>query len=74
MILCPALDELENGQVTYNVDITTDFALDTVATHTCNEGFSLVGRSTRTCMDDDQADTNGVWSGVAPSCQGTATP
>ena len=68
--MCPALEELENGQITYDIDSTTDFALDAVATHACNEGFSLVGEATRTCMDDDQADTIGVWSEVAPSCQG----
>ena len=72
-IVCPALDELENGHIMYDIDNTTDFALNTVATHACNEGFSLVGQATRTCMDDDQADTIGVWSKVAPSCQGIVT-
>ena len=69
-IVCSALDELENGQITYDADNATDFELNTVATHTCDEGFSLVGQSTRTCMDDDQADTIGVWSEAAPSCLG----
>ena len=69
-IVCPALDELENGQITYDVDNATDFALDTIAMHTCNKGYSLVGQFIRTCMDDDQMDTIGVWSEVAPSCQG----
>ena len=31
-------------------------------------GFALVGDVSRTCMDDDQADTTGVWSGSAPTC------
>ena len=70
VIVCSALDEPENGQITYDAESMTDFALDTIATHTCNEGFSLVGQFTRTCIDDDQADTMGVWSGSAPSCQG----
>ena len=67
---CPALEELGNGQIIYSVDSLTDFSLDTIATFICNESFSLDGNSTRTCMDDDQADTIGVWSGEMPSCIG----
>ena len=47
--------------------------MGTIATHACNQGFTLDGQSTRTCMDDDQADTIGVWSGVVPSCRGVFT-
>ena len=54
----------------YDVDNETDFVLDMVARLTCNRGFSLNGNDTRACMDDDQADTIGVWSGEMPSCQG----
>ena len=56
--------------VTYDADGTPDFAFGTVATHTCGSGFSLVGAITRTCIDDGQSDTIGVWSGIAPSCEG----
>ena len=28
-----------------------------------------MGNKSRTCMDDDQADTIGVWSGEMPSCE-----
>ena len=56
--------------VTYTADTTADFSFGTIATHTCNTGFALVGGVTRTCEDDDQADTVGVWSGEAPSCKG----
>ena len=48
---------------------TSEFEIGTVATHTCNAGFALVGFTTRTCMDDDQADIVGVWSGSAPTCE-----
>ena len=54
--------------ITYVPDITIYFEIGTVATHVCDDGFSLVGDMTRTCMDDDQADTIGVWSGTAPTC------
>ena len=55
----------------YAVDITPEFELGTVATHNimCDTGFALVGGVTRTCMDDDQADIIGVWSGSAPTCE-----
>ena len=54
--------------VTYVVDTAADFSIMTIATHTCNVGFALVGDVTRTCEDDDQADGVGVWSGSSPSC------
>ena len=53
----------------YAADTTPDFAIGTVATHTCNAGFALVGDMTRTCADDDQADIVGAWSGSAPTCE-----
>ena len=53
----------------YAADTTPEFAIGTVATHTCNAGFALVGDMTRTCMYDDQANVEGVWSGSAPTCE-----
>ena len=55
--------------IAYAADTITEFEIGTVATLTCNAGFSLVGEMTRTCMDDDQADIVGVWSGSAPTCE-----
>ena len=69
-IVCPALEDLDNGLIVYDADNLTEFSLSTVATFTCNQAFSLDGNSTRICMDDDQADTIGVWSGQMPSCEG----
>ena len=54
----------------YAADTTPGFEIGTVAIHTCNAGFALVGDMTRTCMDDDQADIFGVWSGSPPTCEG----
>ena len=67
-IECPSLS-LTDGLVAYAADTSPDFSIGTVATHTCSAGFALVGDVTRTCMDDDQADIIGVWSGSAPSCE-----
>ena len=53
---------LENGVVMYNADMMANFDLGTVATHSCDNGFVLMGSLTRTCMDDDGLDTVGVWS------------
>ena len=53
----------------YTTDTTPLFGIDTVATHTCDAGFALVGDSTRTCIQDDQADTVGVWSSSPPTCE-----
>ena len=61
---------LANGMVTYVLDTTAEFEVMTIATHTCNAGFALVGALTRTCMVDDQVDIVGVWSGSPPTCEG----
>ena len=53
----------------YAADTTSEFEIGTVAMHTCIAGFILVGDMTRTCMDDDQANIVGVWSGSAPTCE-----
>ena len=65
---CPSIS-ITNGVVMYAADTTSKFEIGTVATLTCNAGFALVGDMTRTCMDDDQADIVGVWSGSAPTCE-----
>ena len=67
-IECPSLS-LTDGSVAYAADTSPEFSIGTVATHTCSAGFALVGDMTRTCMDDDQADIIGVWSGSAPTCE-----
>ena len=67
-IECPSLN-ITNGMITYAADTTPEFEIGTVATHTCNARFALVGDMARTCMDDDQADVVGVWSGSAPTCE-----
>ena len=60
--------------VTYAADNTPEFEIGTVVTNNCSAGFALVGDMTRTCEDDDQADTVGVWSGSPPTCEGIYKP
>ncbi len=54
---CPTLPPPLNGGVS---------ASGGTATYTCNTGYTLSGLSTRTCQ------TNGAWSGTAPTCSATA--
>ena len=65
---CTSLS-LTNGLIVYSSDITPEFEIGTVATHSCDAGFALVGGMTRTCLGDNQVDIIGVWSGSAPTCE-----
>ena len=58
-VQCPALSDPENGAVT-----TTGTGVGDTATYTCNSGFEISGSDTRTCQ------SNGEWSGSAPTCEG----
>ncbi len=60
---CPDLTVPANGMISYNMGAASPRPVDTMATYTCNPGFTLNGGSTRTCGSD------GVWSGFAPTCQ-----
>ncbi len=62
---CLELPFFPNGVITYAPDMTPDFEVDTVATHTCNDGYRLIGVDTRVCL------AGGMWSGLPPACQGT---
>ena len=71
VIECPTLTAPSNGQVSYTTDLSSRFDIGTVATFSCDAGFSLNGTTTTlTCADDDQADTIGTWRGTEPSCLG----
>ena len=62
---CPALT-LANGTVSYS---RSDFTEGTVATHLCNQGNSLSGSESRTCVA--MAGSNELmWSGSQSSCIG----
>ena len=67
-IECPSLI-IANGAVIYAPDNVPQFDIGTVATHSCNPDFGLVGEIARTCLDDDQADIDGVWSGNPSTCE-----
>ena len=60
-MVCTNLMDLVNEDVAYNMD---DRPVDTVATYTCNHGYTLNGGTTRTCRSD------GIWNGSDPTCEG----
>ena len=70
-IECEPLPVIANGVITYAPDSVSNYGLGTTATYSCNAGFSLdlsAGSETRTCVDDDDNDAEGVFNGQAPTC------
>ena len=61
-VTCSDLPSLTNGDIDYGGGSTNSRSVDTVATYTCDTGYTLTGGSTRTCV-------SGGWSGSAPTCQ-----
>lgn len=58
----PDLVAPTNGSVNLTSGVTGD-----EATYACDQGFTLAGDATRTCLPD------GAWSGTAPTCTGVQT-
>ena len=56
--MCPELDRPNNGSVQYS-----NVVVGSMAEYSCDEGFLLIGVTTRVCQID------GIWSENAPSCQ-----
>ena len=67
VVTCSAL-MLSNGGVSYNTNVTNGgYTVDTVATISCNRGYSLSEFSSRTCQ------TSGRWNQQIPSCNQSNT-
>ena len=56
--MCPTLSNPENGQVT-----VTNYTVVSVATYTCNNGYTLTGAEMRMCVQ------NGQWTPEESTCQ-----
>ena len=67
---CSALSEVENGMIVYNDDTGAPYDLETTATFQCKEGFVLLGGDIMRTCDDDGTTSNGIWSGMPPTCSG----
>ena len=59
LVDCGALGSPDNGMV----DVS-ETVLNSVATYSCNTGYTLTGDATRTCQG------NSTWSGAIPTCVG----
>ena len=66
-IVCPGLSAIVDGSISYDPAGTAPFSYNTVATYSCNPGFSLQGSPTRTCTGDGTS-VDGMFDGTAPSC------
>lgn len=62
-IECPKLPAPQYGSVSIS-----GLRVGSTATYECNDGFTLVGATTRRCL------STGHWSGGAPSCQSISCP
>ena len=56
---CGSLTDPVNGAVT-----VTNTTFNSTATYSCNDGYSLVGDTTITCL------ASASWSGGEPTCRG----
>ena len=65
-IFCDAL-ELINGQVSYLNDTGPPFEFNTLASLSCNEGYSLIGSEFTICRGNGNS-TVGEWSGNNTFC------
>ncbi|XP_064386386.1 CUB and sushi domain-containing protein 3-like isoform X2 [Halichondria panicea] len=60
---CSDLPPLMNGVITYIDGLADSRPINTIATFTCDNGYTLTGGSFRQCQND------GTWSGSALTCQ-----
>ncbi len=63
-VICSDLPPLPNGAISYNGGSTDNRPINTIATHSCNTGYTHTGDSVRLCQNDR------TWSGSTPTCQG----
>ncbi|XP_064386387.1 sushi, von Willebrand factor type A, EGF and pentraxin domain-containing protein 1-like [Halichondria panicea] len=60
---CSDLPPLMNGSITYTDGLADTSPVNTLATYTCDNGYTLIGGSVRVCQNDR------TWSGSPPTCQ-----
>ena len=69
-ILCSDLPDIINGDISYDPAGDDPFPFNTLATHTCDNGYFLSnGSDVRVCGGNDSS-TTGMWNGFTPTCTG----
>ena len=70
--MCPDFPDPANGRVTFSSDDVALFTLGTMATYSCDQGYGLSGgNAVRMCNANTViTDSEGVWDGSAPTCEG----
>ena len=71
-ITCEELSAPDNGEISVAPGPNSlSQGLGSVATYSCDPGYTLVGQTTMTCEDTNGGTvTTGIWSGTPPYCQG----
>ena len=71
-LTCEELSPPDNGEISLALGPNSlSHGLGSVATYSCDPGYTLVGETTRTCEDTNGGTvTTGTWSGTPPHCQG----
>ena len=64
LVVCSDLIEPENGIVIYTNGFVNNRPAGTVATYTCETGYTLSDSESHICG------SNGIWSGLPPTCDG----
>ncbi len=62
---CFDLPPLMNGVVAYTAGPADSRPINTIATFTCDNGYTITGGNFRQCLND------GTWSGTTPTCLST---
>ncbi len=63
--VCSDLALISNGDIAYNAGSPDNRPFSSLATYSCNPGYTLTGGSrTRLCL------SGGIWDGSAPVCEG----
>ena len=60
--ICPPLEDIPNGVVTYTVPSSLTYEVGTVAIYQCMEDYTLLGATSQRCVGSL------TWSGQPPTC------
>ena len=69
-INCASLPLVSNGVVVYSTPGPSLYPFGATARYSCNAGFGLSTMATTLTCGGDGSSTNGVWSGMPPTCDG----